>query len=203
MVLRDRSFTAAFAFWRIASTGERCRLQRGKGRATDECESSAICDREGIQFESAFLTIERDHPFKVVAPKEKGREMFVERLDGSSGRATVGECAPRRGLVVDLGRSKRLLCVNGPLLMKREGESIPQPLQLTLHKDSTYRDMTALTRQVFHFTGLSWRSMLPVTEPVTIFYPHLIADKLARLSSLPDWDDKLLDTRLRRSRWFL
>lgn len=62
---------------------------------------------------------------------------------------------------------------------------------------------TALTRQVFHFTGLSWRSMLPVTEPVTIFYPHLIADKLTRLSSLPDWDDKLLDTRLRRSRWFL
>ena len=120
---------------------------------------------EGIQFESAFLTIERDHPFKVVAPKERGREMFVERLDGSSGKATVGECAPRRGLVVDLGRSKRLLCVNGPLLMKREGESIPQPLQITLHRDSTYTDMTALTRQVFHFTGLSWRSMLPVTEP--------------------------------------
>jgi len=158
---------------------------------------------DGIQFESAFLTIERDHPFKVVAPKEKGREMFVERLDGSPGRATVGECAPRRGLVVYLGRSKRLLCVNGPLLMKREGESIPRPLQITLHKDSTYSDMTALTRQVFHFTGLSWRSMLPVTEPVTIFYPHLIADKLMRLSSLPDWDDKLLDTRLRRSRWFL
>jgi hypothetical protein len=63
--------------------------------------------------------------------------------------------------------------------------------------------MTALTRQVFHFTGLSWRSMLPVTEPVTIFYPHLIADKLMRLSLLSDWDDKLLDTRLRRSRWFL
>src|SRR5262249_48126723 len=51
---------------------------------------------EGIQFESAFLTIEMDHPFKVVAPNEKGREMFVERLDGRSGRAVVGECAPRR-----------------------------------------------------------------------------------------------------------
>jgi hypothetical protein len=158
---------------------------------------------EGIQFESAFLTIERDHSFKVVAPDERGRQMFVERFDGTSGKATVGECAPHRGLVVDLGRTKRLLCVNGPLLMKREGESIPQPLQITLHKDSTYSDMTALTRQVFHFTGLSWRSMLPVTEPVTIFYPHLIADKLMRLSPLSDWDDKLLDTRLRRSRWFL
>lgn len=45
--------------------------------------------------------------------------------------------------------------------------------------------------------------MLPVTEPVTIFYPHEIADKLTRLSSVQDWDDKLLDPRLRRSRWFL
>jgi hypothetical protein len=158
---------------------------------------------EGIQFEAAFLTIEMDHPFKVVAPNEKGREAFVERLDGRPGKAVVGECAPRRGLTVDLGRSKRLLCVNGPLLMKREGESIPQPLQITLHKDSTYRDMTALTRQVFQFTGLSWRSMLPVTEPVTIFYPHLIAKLLTRLSTLSDWNDDLLDTRLRRSRWFL
>jgi hypothetical protein len=158
---------------------------------------------DGIQFESAFLTIETKHPFKVIAPQERGRDSFVERLDGTRGKAIVGECAPQRGLVIDLGRSKRLLCVNGPMLMKREGESIPQPLKITLHKSSTYSDMTALTRQVFHFTGLSWRSMLPVTEPVTIFYPHLIARLLARLSTRSDWSDDLLDTRLRRSRWFL
>ena len=156
-----------------------------------------------IQFESAFLTIETDHPFKVIDPRAVGREVFVERLDGRMGKAVVGECAPNRGFVVDLGRSKRLLCVNGPLLMKREGESIPQPLQVTLHKKSSYTDLSALTRQVFHFTGLSWRSMLPVTEPVTILYPHLIADRLAKLSGLGDWSDELLDTRLRRSRWFL
>jgi len=157
----------------------------------------------GIQFESAFLTIETNHPFKVVDPQAPGRETFVERLDGTMGKALVGECAPRRGMVVDLGRWKRLLCVNGPLLMKREGESIPQPLQITLHRKSTYTDLSALARQVFHFTGLSWRSMLPVTEPVTLLYPHLIADRLARLSGLPEWSDELLDTRLRRSRWFL
>jgi hypothetical protein len=132
-----------------------------------------------------------------------GREVFVERLDGTMGMALVGECAPNRGLVVDLGRSKRLLCVNGPLLVKRAGESIPQPLQITLHKKSTYTDLDALTRQVFHFTGLSWRSMLPVTEPVTILYPRLIAARLLKLSGLPEWSDELLDTRLRRSRWFL
>jgi hypothetical protein len=156
-----------------------------------------------IQFESAFLTIETDHPFKVVDPRAEGREVFVERLNGTMGKALVGECAPRRGAVIDLGRAKRLLCVNGPLLMKREGESIPQPLQITLHKKSTYTDLGALTRQVFHFTGLSWRSMLPVTEPVTTLYPRLIADRLLKLSGVPGWSDELLDTRLRRSRWFL
>lgn len=157
----------------------------------------------GIQVQSAFLTIEEGHPYKVLAPQEPGRRSFVELLRGGRGQAMVGTCAPRRGLMVDLGDHKRLLCVNGPLLMKREGESIPHPLQIELHRRSTYTDMTALTRQVFHFTGLSWRSMLPVTEPVTTYYPFLIAKMLGRLSALPGWSDDLLDTRLRRSRWFL
>lgn len=87
--------------------------------------------------------------------------------------------------------------------MKREGESVPHPLQIELHRRSTYTDLGSLVRQVFHFTGLSWRSMLPVTEPVTIYYPHLIARLLGRFSALPDWSDDLLDTHLRRSRWFL
>jgi hypothetical protein len=124
-------------------------------------------------------------------------------LEGGRGSAVVGVCAPPRGLMVDLGRSKRLLCVNGPLLMKREGESLPHPLLIELHSRSTYTDLSALARQVFHFTGLSWRSVLPVTKPVTLYYPHLIARLLGRLSALSDWSDDLLDTRLRRSRWFL
>jgi hypothetical protein len=158
---------------------------------------------EGIQFESAFLTIETDHPFKLAAPSVRGRERFVELMAGGIGRALVGECVPERGTVVDLGQFKRLLCVNGPSLIKREGESIPQPLQIELHRESTYRDMTALTRQVFHFTGLSWGSMLPITQPVTLHYPYLIAQLIGRLSEVPGWSEALLDTQLRRSRWFL
>jgi hypothetical protein len=158
---------------------------------------------EGITVEAAFLTIELGHPFKVLSPYERGRKQFVELIEGGHGSAMVGECAPPRGLVVNLGSRKRLLCVNGPLLMKREGESLPQPLQIELHRRSSFTDIDALVRQVFNFTGLSWRSMLPVTEPVTINYPHLIARLLGRFSALPGWSDDLLDTRLRRSRWFL
>jgi hypothetical protein len=89
------------------------------------------------------------------------------------------------------------------VLVKRDGEPIPQPLLIELHPTSSYRDLDALTRQVFHFTGLSWRSMLPVSDPVTIFYSHLVADLLARLEGVEHWSDALLDTKLRRSRWFL
>jgi hypothetical protein len=174
------------------------------GQEVDMLADEAVASLgKEIQVQTAFLTIEQSHPYKVLAPHEKGTERYVELMRGGHGKAMVGTCAPKRGLMIDLGRHKRLLCVNGPSLMKREGESIPHPLQVELHRRSTYTDMGALVRQVFHFTGLSWRSMLPVTEPVTIYYPHLIARMLGRFTALPDWTDDLLDTRLRRSRWFL
>lgn len=156
-----------------------------------------------VQFESAFLTVEKSHPFKVVDTRANGQMRFVELARGGHGQALVAECVPERGTVVDLGRKKRLLCVNGPSLVRREGESIPQPLQIELHPASTYKDLAALTRQVFHFTGLSWRSMRPVTEPVTIAYSRWIAALLGRLDRHPGWRDDLLDTHLRTSRWFL
>jgi hypothetical protein len=157
----------------------------------------------GVQFETAFLTVHRDHPFKVIDPGEPGQEKAVELASGSFGRRLVGVRVPARGSVIHLGETRRLLSVNGPVLVKRDGEAIPQPLLIELHPTSSYRDLDALTRQVFHFTGLSWRSMLPVSDPVTIFYSHLVAELLARLEGVEHWSDALLDTKLRRSRWFL
>lgn len=156
-----------------------------------------------VQFETAFVTVVREHPFKVVAPKARGRKGLVELASGGYGFAHVGQCVPERGVVVDLGRSRRLLCVHGTILAKREGEGIPQPLLIELHPDSTYRDISAVARQVLHFTGLSWGSMKPVAEPVTIHYARLIAKMLGRLEGHPAWSDRVLDTHLRTSRWFL
>lgn len=156
-----------------------------------------------VQFETAFVTILRDHPFKVVAPNVRGRKGLVELAAGGFGFAQVGQCVPERGVVVDLGRNRRLVCVHGTILTKREGEGIPQPLLVELHRESTYRDISAVARQVFHFTGLSWGSMKPVAEPVTIHYARLIAKMLGRLDSHPAWSDRVLDTHLRTSRWFL
>jgi hypothetical protein len=158
----------------------------------------------GIHFQTAFLTVRNEHPFKVVDPDEQGRERGgIKLIDGGFGKKLVGAQVPARGTVVELGPTKQLLCVTGAALVKREGEPVPDPLLIELHPASTYRDLDSLVRQVFHFTGLSWRSMLPVTEPVTIFYSHLIASNLVKLEHVPNWVDSLLDTRLRRSRWFL
>jgi hypothetical protein len=157
-----------------------------------------------IHFQTAFLTVRRDHPFKVVDPNENGRERGgVKLIEGGYGKKLVGVHVPARGTVIELGQSRQLLCVTGASLVKREGEPVPDPLLIELHPASTYRDLDSLVRQVFHFTGLSWRSMLPIAEPVTIYYSHLIASALMKLGDVPGWKDSHLDTKLRRSRWFL
>jgi hypothetical protein len=159
--------------------------------------------QSGVHFQSAFLTLRRDHPFTVVDPTRHGIERFVELANGAWGKRLVGQHVPERGLVVDIGSNRRLLCLAGSVLAKREGEPLPDPLLVELHPASDYRDLTALTRQVFNFTGLSWKSTRPSGDPVTLTYSKIIADLLGRLDRVPGWSDALLNTKLRRSRWFL
>lgn len=152
---------------------------------------------------AAFLTIRRQHPFTVVDRNAAGCEQVVERIDGRMARVMVGQRYPRRGTVINLGRRKRLLCVGSAQMAMREDEGLPHPIQIELHRDSNYDEMTALVRQVYEFTGLSWKTTKPITEPVTIAYSRMIADMMTRLESTSSWNDSLLDTRLQRSRWFL
>lgn len=189
--------------------GDRVRLVAHMGKPPRNTDVAAVMKaamaelEPRVQFEAAFLTIKDNHPFKVVAPGERGRERVVEIGGRGHANRLVGVHLPERGTLVDLGPRKRLLCVNGPSQVKREGEAFPQPLMIELHPASTYRDMNALSKQVLDFTGLSWRSMLPVRHPVTLYYSHLIADLVGKLERVPGWSDKLLDTLLVRSRWFL
>ncbi len=157
----------------------------------------------GVEFDPAFLTITRSHPYKVIDLHEQGKEKYVELGGGQFGKRRVAQRVPARGLVVDLGDRRQLLCVSGSVQAKREGEPIPNPLLIELHPDSRHRDIIALTNQVFHFTGLSWRSMLPITEPVTIAYSEMIADLLNKLEGIPHWNEQLVNARLASKRWFL
>lgn len=149
------------------------------------------------QVEFAFLTVTRDHPFALLDTAETG----VKPRYGNG--LPKGVYVPDRGTVVQLGKYTRLLCTNGPRLVKRSNSPLPSPLLLNLHKSSTYRDFPYLADQALKFTALSWKSTLPADRPVTILYSSLIAGLLARLDEVKGWSPAVLNTKLRTSKWFL
>ena len=156
----------------------------------------AVGSEQTIEF--AFLTVTIDHPFLLVDPQQPG----ITSKYGDRGNAK-GILVPERGTITQLGRYTRLVCTNGPFLIKHENAPLPAPLLVHIHKGSTFNDLTYLSEQVLKFTGLSWRSTLPAKKPVSIYYSQLIADLLGRLRSVPGWSPAVLNTRLRASRWFL
>jgi hypothetical protein len=192
--------------WRPGDTVRIVFHSRKPLRDTDTASiiSSALASlKTDIHFQTAFLTLRKDHPYKVVDTLRKGQSKVVELSNGARGSRVVGECVPDRGLVVDIGSERRLLCLTGATLVKREGEPLPDPMLVELHDKSDYRDLHALTRQVLNFTGLSWKSMRPSGEPATLAYSKIIADLLGEIDRVPGWSDALINTKLRRSRWFL
>jgi Piwi domain len=156
----------------------------------------AVGSEQTIEF--AFLTVTMDHPFLLVDPQQVG----IKSKYGNRGGAK-GVLVPERGTITQIGRYTRLVCTNGPSLIKHENAPLPAPLLVHIHKGSTFNDLTYLSEQVLKFTGLSWRSTLPAKKPVSIYYSELIAGLLGRLRSVPGWSPAILNTRLRASRWFL
>ena len=156
----------------------------------------AVGSEQTIEF--AFLTVTIEHPFLLVDPQQPG----ITSRYGDGGNAK-GILVPDRGTITQLGRYTRLVCTNGPFLIKHENAPLPAPLLVHIHKGSTFNDLTYLSEQVLKFTGLSWRSTLPAKKPVSIYYSELIAGLLGRLRHVPGWSPAVLNTRLRASRWFL
>ena len=131
---------------------------------------------QNIEF--AFLTISHDHPFTVLDKSQRGIIKNGVRK---------GIYAPERGTILQLGRYTRLLSTNSPRLIKRPTTPLPIPLLIHLHPQSTYYDLTYLSEQVLKFTSLSWKSISPASDPVTIYYSELIAELLARLNNVRGW----------------
>ncbi len=156
--------------------------------------AKAVGGEQNIQM--AFVTISHDHPFSLVDKKERGLSV------GKSGKSK-GVYAPPRGTIARIGPFTRLLCVNAGKLIKRANTPLPTPLLISLHPDSTFRDVDYLAEQALKFTSLSWRSVLPAGSPVTIYYSERIAELLGRLREVPDWSPSALNVKLRWSRWFL
>lgn len=157
-----------------------------------ECVAQ-IGSEQNIEF--AFLTIKHDHPFTILDKSQPG--IVVKNS------FRKGIYAPERGTILQLGRYTRLLSTNSPRLIKRPSTPLPTPLLIHLHSQSTYYDLTYLSEQVLKFTSLSWKSVFPASDPVTIYYSELIAGLLARLKNVPGWSPAMLNIKLRASKWFL
>ncbi len=158
--------------------------------------AKAVGHEQTIEF--AFLTISFEHPFLAIDPAQAGRMKSYDPHSKPKGRFV-----PVRGTITQIGRYTRLVCANGPAMIKREPAPLPSPLLVHLHKASTFHDLSYLSEQVLKFTSLSWRSTLPARKPVSIYYSELIAELLGRLRHVPDWTPAVLNMKLRASRWFL
>ena len=104
-----------------------------------------------------------------------------------------GSCSPDRGTYVQLSYRQALLHLGGRSVV---------PIQVRLDRRSQYRDLYEITKQVLHFTHLSYRSFIPASKPVTIKYPNLMAQMVHELKKVPDWDHSILD-KLNDKLWFI
>ena len=166
--------------------------------SAEEVESikGVLSDLGDYDVEYAFLQLNEQHPF-ILFDKNQGGTYDPEA------RGHKGAYAPERGRYIELGKREVLLSLTGPREVKRPQDGTPRPLLLSLHRDSTFTDMTYLTRQVFAFSCHSWRTFLPSSVPVTIQYSNLIASALGHLSLLDRWNPDVMLGRIGKTRWML
>lgn len=142
----------------------------------------------------AFLHLVDDHPYHI----------FDENNKGVHFRGAVkGVSAPTRGTKLLLTRSEALLAFTGAQEVKDAAHGIPQPTLLRLHRKSSFKDMTYLSRQAFNFSCHSWRTFTPAPLPITILYSDLIARLLRGLEDVPEWDPDAMLGKIGKTRWFL
>lgn len=167
-----------------------------KEMADSEAEAvGKVVQQLGLtQVKYAFLHIVDQHPFAIFDEASKG----TRSRDGMK-----GVFAPNRGLATQVSDRETLLFFTGGRDLKQARDGHPLPTLLRLHRQSTFQDMTYLTRQAFDFSCHSWRMFTPAPLPITIHYSELMARLLSGLRNVPDWDPDTMLGPVSRTRWFL
>ena len=167
-----------------------------KEMADGEAEAvSKVVQQLGLtQVKFAFLHIVDHHPFAIFDEASKG----TRSRDGRK-----GVLAPERGLSAQVSDRETLLFFTGGRDLKQARDGHPMPTLLRLHRQSTFQDMTYLTRQAFDFSCHSWRMFTPAPLPITIHYSELMARLLSGLRNVPGWDPDTMLGPVSRTRWFL
>lgn len=141
------------------------------------------------QIEFAFLKISEDH----------GLHMF----DYATASEKKGRMAPLRGKTFKLSKHEMLVYLIGQRELRQDTDGHPRGVILDVHKESTFKDITYLSAQLYSFASHSWRSYFPNPMPVTISYSDLIARNLGWLNRLPGWNDSVMIGKIGQSQWFL
>ena len=150
----------------------------------------AVIDKyREYQIEYAFLKISEDH----------GLHMF----DSATAGMQKGRQAPLRGKTFKLSKHEMLVYLIGQRELRQDTDGHPRGVILDVHKDSTFKDITYLSAQLYSFASHSWRSYFPNPMPVTISYSDLIARNLGWLNQLPGWNDSVMIGKIGQSQWFL
>jgi Piwi domain len=150
----------------------------------------AVIDKyREYQIEYAFLKISEDH----------GLHMF----DSATANSQKGRLAPPRGTTFKLSKHEMLIYLIGQRELRQDTDGHPSGVIMDVHKDSTFKDITYLSAQVYSFASHSWRSYFPNPLPVTISYSDLIARNLGWLNQLPGWSDSVMIGKIGQSQWFL
>tara|TARA_R110002072_G_scaffold6562_5_gene38103 strand:- start:1585 stop:3786 length:2202 start_codon:yes stop_codon:yes gene_type:complete len=139
--------------------------------------------------EYAFLKISEHH----------GLHLF----NSETANESKGKFAPLRGQVYKLSDHENLVYLIGQKELKQVSDGHPRGLIVSIHRDSTFKDIKYLTDQLFNFSAHSWRSYFPNPMPVTITYSDLIAHHLGWLNKIPGWNDTVMHSKIGQTQWFL
>nr|GFA56177.1 hypothetical protein [Tanacetum cinerariifolium] len=139
--------------------------------------------------EYAFVHVAQDHPF-----------LFFDTDKNGTGIYNKGAYAPSRGQYVALSWRQTLVSLTGGKELKQASDGLPAPVQLILHRDSTFKDMTYIAKQVVNFAAHSWRGFHPSPMPVTVSYSQLVAKMLGQLANVDCWSPDAILNRIGTTR---
>ena len=107
---------------------------------------------------------------------------------------------PKGRLATYVDDYQRLIVLSGS-----EVEWIPPRVaRVRLSPQSTYRDLNALTQQMYDFTNVHWAGLQPNNVPVTIKYPSQLARMYASLGQFDeDWYGLITEGFLVDKVWFI
>lgn len=142
--------------------------------------------------EYAFVHVAESHPY-----------LLFNTIQAGIGYRKKGIFAPERGKYLQISEHVSLVSLTGAQELKQTNDGLPSPIQLILHRDSTFKDLHYLSKQVAKFGAHSWRSFQPAPMPVTVYYSQLMAQMLSQLGQVGSWNPDALYNKIGTTRWFL